>query len=129
MLLIKTKLACSKIHGIGLFAAEFISEGTVVWRSNPVIDIRLTADQIAGLPEGAREQICKYSYREHGSRLFVLCGDDARFFNHSPTPNCLDKCDGSGDVTFAAEDIATGHELTCDYRLFDVDLEEGRYVI
>ncbi len=39
MLLIKTKLDLSKIHGIGLFAGEDIPKGTIIWRFNSLIDI------------------------------------------------------------------------------------------
>jgi SET domain-containing protein len=130
LLLVKTRLAQSLIHGIGLFAGEFIAEGTVVWASHPHVDIRLTAEQIAGLPEPGRGQIRKYSYRERQSGLYVLCGDDARFFNHSTRPNCVDVLtDGGEDLTLAARGIAEGEEMTCDYALFDLDLAEGRYSI
>lgn len=130
MLLVKTRLAASEIHGIGLFAAEFIKEGTVVWESHPAFDIRLTAEQISGLPGPCREQIQKYSYREKHSGLYVLCGDDARFFNHSARPNCIDVYRGEGgDLTLAVRDIDAGEELTCDYALFDLDLVEGKYTV
>ena len=65
--------------------------------------------------------------------MYVLCGDDARFFNHSPSPNCVDIYDSSHglddahDVTIAARDILPGEELTCDDALFDMDFVEGRY--
>jgi SET domain-containing protein len=130
VLLVKTRLAASDIHGIGLFAAEFIREGTVVWESHPDLDIRLTEEQISGLAEPCREQTRKYSYREKQTGLYVLCGDDARFFNHSARPNCLDVFTDEGrDLTLAARDIEEGEELTCDYALFDLDLVEGRYSV
>ena len=130
MLLVKTRLAASDIHGIGLFAAEFIKAGTVVWESNPAVDIRLTEEQISHLAGPCREQMRKYSYREKHTGLYVLCGDDARFFNHSARPNCLDVCTAeAGDVTLAAREIEEGEELTCDYALFDLDLVEGKYTV
>ena len=130
MLLVKTKLAASEIHGIGLFAAESIPQGTVVWESHPALDIRLTEEQISRLAEPCREQTRKYSYRERQTGLYVLCGDDARFFNHSARPNCVDVYSGEqGDLTLAARDIEEGEELTCDYALFDLDLVEGRYSV
>lgn len=129
LLLIKTKLAPSNIDGIGLFAAEPVEAGTVVWRFDPSIDIRLDKTQIDELVPASREQITKYTYREQGTDLYVLCGDDARFFNHSPIPNCIDVCECGNGVTIAARDIAAGEELTCDYSLFDQDLIEGRYLI
>lgn len=130
VLLVKTRLAVSDIHGIGLFAAEPIREGTVVWRSHPAVDIRMTEGQISALPAPCREQIQKYSYREKQTGLYVLCGDDARFFNHSARPNCIDVYGEEGqDLTLAARDIEEGEELTCDYALFDLDLVEGKYTV
>ena len=127
MLLVKTKLDVSAIHGIGLFAAEFIGKGAIIWRFNPLFDLRFDEKQIEHLSEAAREQIKKYSYREKHSRLYVLCGDDARFFNHSDDSNCLDFYHEGQDVTVARRDIKAGEELTCDYALFDLDLVEGLY--
>jgi SET domain-containing protein len=127
LLLVKTKLAPSNIDGIGLFACEKIDAGTVIWRCDPSIDIRLTAEQLEQLAAASREQICKYTYREQDTGMYVLCGDDARFFNHSDTPNCLDVCACQNGVTIAARDIAEGEELTCDYTLFDQDLLDGKY--
>jgi SET domain-containing protein len=130
VLFVKTRLGMSDIHGVGLFAAEFIRSGTIVWRLNSALDVRLTGEQILGLPEPCREQIQKYSYREKHSGLYVLCGDDARFFNHSAEPNCLDVFRGEGeDLTLAARDIEHGEELTCDYACFDLDLVEGKYTV
>lgn len=130
MLLVKTKLDLSAIHGIGLFAAEFISKDTVIWRFHPFIDIRLTEEQIEQLSKPSCEQTRKYSYREKQSGLYVLCGDDARFLNHSNAPNCFDFYDGEEqDLTVAWRDIQAGEELTCNYALFDLDLAEGKYTI
>ncbi len=126
MLLVRTQLGISAIHGIGLFAAEFISEGTIIWKFHPDIDIRLTAEQIGELAGPCREQTRKYTYREKQTGLYVLCGDDARFFNHCGEPNCIDIFN-SEDLTIAARDIRGGEELTCDYALFDLDLIEGKY--
>jgi SET domain-containing protein len=130
MLLVKTKLNTSCIHGVGLFADEFIAEGTVIWKFHPLIDLRLTEKQINQLAEPACEQIKKYTYREMRTGLYVLCGDDARFFNHSADPNCLDFYHNEEeDLTVAHRNINTGEELTCNYALFDLDLVEGKYSI
>lgn len=128
VLLVKTRLGLSNIHGIGLFADEFIPQGTVVWKFHPVIDVRLTEKEIEQLSPPSQEQTRKYTYREKQTGLYVLCGDDARFFNHSATPNCLDIfINTEEDLTIAHTNINPGEELTCDYALFDLDLVEGRY--
>jgi len=130
MLLVKTKLDVSPIHGIGLFADEFIREGTVIWKFHDLIDLRFAEERIEQLTESAREQIRKYSYREKHSGLYVLCGDDARFFNHLENPNCFDFYSSEEqDLTVARRDINAGEELTCDYALFDLDWTLGKYRI
>src|SRR3954467_11256326 len=130
MLLVRTRLDKSLIHGIGLFADQFIPQGTVIWEFHPVVDIKLTQEQIAALPEPCQEQVRRYTYREKESRLYVLCGDDARFLNHSDSHNCIDIFNAEeGDLTVANRDIYPGEELTCDYALFDLDLVEGKYRI
>ena len=58
MLLVKTKLDLSGIHGIGLFANEFIPKDTVIWKFNRLIDLRCSESEIGQLPEYSREQIC-----------------------------------------------------------------------
>jgi hypothetical protein len=42
MLLVKTYLSASPIHGIGLFAAEPIAKGTVIWCFDERVDRRFT---------------------------------------------------------------------------------------
>ena len=126
MLLVKTYLEKSPIHGIGLFAAEPISEGTVVWRLDPRIDTLLDAAAIASLAPPARAQIEKYTYLDPVLLRYVLCGDDARFFNHSDQPNCRDVPDQDGGFTVAARAIAAGEELTCNYAEIDVQYARER---
>jgi len=41
MLLVRTRLNPSKIHGLGCFAAERISRGTVVWTLDESIDMQM----------------------------------------------------------------------------------------
>jgi uncharacterized protein len=121
MLLVKTFLKPSAIHGIGLFAAEDIPSGTVVWRLEPSIDVELTEAELEDLAPPSRDQIMKYTYLDIVRRTYVLCGDDARFFNHDDAPNCLDYPDDRGGTTVAARDIRAGEELTSDYGKFDAN--------
>jgi SET domain-containing protein len=125
MLLVKTYLDRSAIHGIGLFASEPIAAGTVIWRMSPTIDVQLAPPDIEALSRPARAQIEKYIYLDKVLRTYVLCGDDARFFNHSESPNCRDLPDERGGTTVAARDIAAGEELTCDYAAFDANFGLG----
>lgn len=45
MLLVKTKIGPSKIHGIELFAAEFIKRGTPTWQFTPGFDLELNKEE------------------------------------------------------------------------------------
>ena len=116
MLLVPTVLAPSPIQGIGLFTPSPIAAGTTIWVFDPTVDWRLGAHEIESFPEPYRGRLREWSYEEAGG-AFVVCGDSAKFMNHSFDPNCLD----APDVTLARRDIAAGEELTCDYRLIDAE--------
>ena len=121
MLLIKTKLSLSKIHGVGLFAAEFIPKGTVIWRFHPNLDNVYSKKDLESMDKVHREFLETYCFKYFGK--YYLCNDDARFINHSKTPTCSEV--GVNDVTdvdlgytMAGQDIAIGEELTSDYSNF-----------
>ena len=58
-----------------------------------------------------KEFLARYAYCERGT--LVLCGDHARFMNHSPEPSCGN--DPTRRFTLALRDIAQGDELTDNY--------------
>jgi SET domain-containing protein len=113
---VPVRLGPSKIHGLGLHAIEPIAKGTVVWDYDWPIDQTIPVSARDKLPPHVQKYLAVYGYRE--GRNIVLCGDDARYFNHSKTPNCNS---GHGTETVAIRDIAAGEELTDDYEKFDDD--------
>lgn len=118
MMCVKTKLSESKIHGIGVFAAEFIKKGTLVWKFDPRIDKVLTKSDLENLALINKEFVLHYSYLTNN--VFVLAGDNGMFVNHSLRPNLIgeDSADGYG-ICRALKDINVGEELTQDYSEFD----------
>jgi len=127
MMYVKTKIGPSKINGIGLFADEFIPKETVIWKFNPLIDLCLSKSDLRKLSLASQEQLHKYTYLDSNKKKYVLCGDDARFFNHSKNPNCKDVKTYShdkDDKTIAIKDIKKGEELTCDYHVFYGNIKE-----
>lgn len=121
MLLVKTRIGPSTIDGIGLFAEEFIPQGTRVWQWVEGFDLRISAEGLHQLSPPALEIFLRYSFLSKRSGLYVLCFDNARFLNHSDAPNLLD-ISGSDSVEgldISARDIMPGEELTTDYREFD----------
>jgi len=110
----------SAIHGLGVFAAEPIGQGTVVWRFTPSLDLDLDPAIVHAQPPSLRERLLHSGYVDWALRRFILCCDDARVLNHSPCPNLLTdrKADRHG-VNRAARDSAAGEELTVDYAQFE----------
>lgn len=121
MLLVPTYVAPSEISGVGLYAGTDLDEGTVIWEYDGSVDWRLSPEQLEAFPEPYRSRMRHYVYLDGGG-LYILCGDNAKFMNHSEHPNCDDP-DGAYTITRRA--IAAGEELTCDYRQFDVESMEN----
>lgn len=117
MLLIRTYVAPSSIHGNGVFTAEAIEAGAVVWRFDEKVDPVYPASAAETGSEPLRSLLKRHAYPHHAlPDKIILDGDDCRYMNHSADPNV----DFSRDPSqgFARRDIAAGTELTCDYISF-----------
>ena len=129
-MLVRTTVHPSEVHGLGLFADEFILEGTVVWRFDQRVDRRYDESQLAALPKEDQERLRTFCYLNPRTRLYVYCGDNARYINHADQPNTKDLgfeegvFEGEG-ITVAARDIEPGEEILSDYRSFDADARNG----
>jgi SET domain-containing protein len=113
MLLVRTYLDKSTIHGLGVFAGEFIRKGTKIWRFVPDFDRVWSPREFAKLPKPARDYILFYGYRVDGEVL-LTCDHD-HHINHSPDANTYWR---NGHIV-ARRDIAKGDEITNDYRMLD----------
>jgi len=117
MFKVATVVKESSIDGIGVFAAEFIPEGTITWVYDEEKDLYISKnDYILLLSEKTRKYFDKYAYSDKYGN-FYLCGDNAKFENHSDTPNQYYNSFTKTDI--AAVDIEVGQELTVDYFCFD----------
>lgn len=115
MLTVKTHIGKSTIHGIGLFATEFIPKGTLVWELNTNFDLVYTHEEFEALPKNAKDSILFYGHFQKEEGGYILCSDDARFFNHSTDANCKSEI----GKTFAIKDININEEITDNYMEFD----------
>jgi len=124
MMLVKTTIGPSEIHGIGIFASEFISKGTIIWKFFPGFDLRFSDEDLEKMPQVAQEFMATYEYLSERSGLHVLCSDNARFYNHSDHPNTMgidiDGTEGEGG-DIAIRDIYPGEEITCNYLEMDLN--------
>jgi SET domain-containing protein len=123
MLLIRTFVAKSTVHGTGLFAAEAVPKGKTVWRFDRGRDLRMTRDELALFPEPVRADWERFAYVSRFTGLIVRAGDDYGFINHAHDPNigvspAVELPEGR-DI--ALRDIAPGEELFFDYTWFGED--------
>jgi hypothetical protein len=116
MLLVKTYLDKSAIHGLGVFAGEFIRKGKKIWRFVDGFDRAFSPRQYAKLPKAAKDHIKFYGYRVDGEILLTV--DNDHHMNHSDDANT----DWHNGYIVAVRDIPKGAEITNDYRLFDAVL-------
>jgi len=120
MILVAAQSAPSPIHGTGLFAAQFIPAGTAVWRFDPSVDMALHPKQFNTLSPRFVSQNMDHWYLDPHSGLYVLCGDEARYMNHSNDPAVVSDYDRDRfGLDVATRDIAAGEEITCNYYHFD----------
>jgi SET domain-containing protein len=124
MIRVKTKLGLSRVHGVGLFADQFIPKGTITWQCDPEFDISYDESLLETFPAWTKEQFMKYSYFDFKLNKYILCIDDQRFINHSIDPNIV----SSPNFDIAGRDIKIGEELFCNYNHYEKDWFKRRGV-
>ena len=115
MLMVETELRPSSIHGIGVFLTQRVNAGDLIWRFDSRIDRVFADDELQEMPEQLQQFLRTYSTLHGDLKLWVLCGDNGRHFNHSDKPNTRSLGIAFGD-DIAAIDMEPGTELTSDYR-------------
>jgi uncharacterized protein len=113
MLLVNTYIDKSPIHGIGVFAGEFIRKDRKIWRFVFGFDRYYTRKRLAKLPKPARDFIKLHGYQWKNEILLSM--DYDTFMNHSENPNTYYK----NGYVLARNDIRKGAEITNDYRAFE----------
>jgi SET domain-containing protein len=113
MLLVKTYLAKSKVHGLGVFAGQSIRKGAKIWRFVYGFDRFYTRKRLAKLPKAARDFINLHGYQWKNEILLSM--DYDTFMNHSENPNT----DFHNGFVIACSNIRKGEEITNDYRAFE----------
>ena len=119
MLLVKTYIDRSQIHGIGIFAAEIIPSGTVVFEFGH--ERVFTPAEFDALPPQLQAIVLERGWQDVVDGLYRLSMDNDQFINHSDTPNISTLADGS---IIANRHILVGEELTTNYREFDLRIDD-----
>lgn len=85
MLTVKTYLAPSNVHGIGLYASEDIPARSVIWKFNDFIDRVVGENEFLSVCRNADfctlQHLLNSSYKRDGKYYYLT--DNARFINHS----------------------------------------------
>ncbi|MEQ9230315.1 MAG: SET domain-containing protein [Cyclobacteriaceae bacterium] len=104
--------------GYGVFATDFIPEGTIVYVKDSLEQIITPTTYLLHTNE-MREVIDKYSYMdESGNR--IVSWDFAKYVNHCC--NCNTISTGYG-FEMAIRDIQKGEQITDEYGIFNLDKE------
>ena len=113
----------SIIHGLGLFAKELITKGTIWWHARPQDVLIITKNQFSILDLSLKtpemkmfmENLLTYSYYERDLDALLYCLDNSRYVNHSIKANSGASEDENGFCAVAIKDIQPGEEITEDY--------------
>ena|ERR1017187_3500000 len=129
MLLVETKLEFKEGKGICLIANDFIPKYNKWWQWDDVMDKFISRTAFNHLPSNNREYLIKYAVKDSNGN-YLLCGDDARFCNHSDNSNGngVDNTQHGGlyvNALYTTRDILIGEEITCDYRTMVFDYPKG----
>ncbi len=117
MMLVRTYVSPSTIEGLGVYAAEFIPAGSLIWKLNSKFIATFSPSDIEEFPPHIREFVDKYGFADQeNENLFYMELDNGRFMNHSEAPNSdFTRPEGG----YALRDIQPGEEITCNYYDFD----------
>jgi uncharacterized protein len=125
LLLVRTYLNNSGIHGFGVFAKEPIAKGTRVWEFHEKLDIKFSPEEFERLPDSVKEEIEWHMYEPEDGGPFYYEATMGKYMNHDRQANVDFSKVGVGVAT---RDIAQGEELTCDYRHFMANWEHISYI-
>ena len=115
-MLVKTKLIQTNFKGIGLFADEFIVKNQVIYKDDVNFDRIITQAEVQRMPALLRDFVKQNAGFSQKREEYYLCCDNARFWNHSNSPNT--KYLAHEGIVISLINIRKGEELTADYREF-----------
>jgi hypothetical protein len=119
-----TEPRASSIHGVGVFARRDIPRGTAWWHAREEDVLVITRPQHEALRASMHTDTIKafmdtivfYAYYLVEEDVLVFCLDNARYVNHSDTPNSTVGDDKNPFRSVALRDIGKGEEIVENYR-------------
>jgi hypothetical protein len=115
----KTKLVHINDNvGYGLFATDFIPEGTITYIKDS-LELEITPAKYHACNQDMKNAIDKYSYRDEKGN-YIVSWDMGKYVNHCCTPNTIST--GYG-FEIAIRDIFEGEQITDEYGIFNLEDE------
>jgi SET domain-containing protein len=120
MLIVKTSVRLSAIHGLGLFAAESIKKGQAIWVFDPLVDGTVFEREFSKFTESRKATVSHFGFKNSRGD-WVIRGDGSLFINHSDEPNMAEIShdeefpNSREPVMRATRNISVGDELTLSY--------------
>ena len=114
----------SDIDGKGVFAAQDIKKGSIVWKYDSTHDCAISQAEFETKDDAEKEHLHRVAYLSPWTSLWVYppAGDLAEYTNHSNDNNLSVKFDPkiSPEPYFIANrNIVAGEEITNNYYEFD----------
>jgi SET domain-containing protein len=107
--LVLNELKPSDIHGLGVFAAENIKEGTVVFKHDAELDGWFDNKDYNPALNSLIQKYCPYDSKLN---KYIKACDNVNWMNHSDQPNLSAP---TYYIHIANKDILIGEELTVNY--------------
>lgn len=127
MMYVSCKLGKSPIHSIGIFAAEDIKQGQLIYTVDPNIDLNTTLEQFSTFNDEEKARVRYFGYWSKLDQVWHVDFEDMRYINHSFAPNTTQDFSKTEAPLTALRDIRAGEELTQNYLEFeDVETLKGR---
>ena len=120
---VATEIRETGVYGKALYAAQAVRKGTIVCSFTLGSEVTTEDDYVRAVAEN-RQPVTRTGTRYCGKYFtFGNIGAPYNFVNHSFEPNLLCHC----GVVLALGDIASGEEMTLDYRTLIDTTDVGLY--
>jgi hypothetical protein len=119
MIHIRYKLDRSGKHGIGLFAAEDLKEGQLVYTASPLLDVNLTQEEFDSLSDCEKEEVRWWGFFDESAQRWHVDFDVSKFINHSREGTVTQDKNHDKAYLVTTRDIRKGEELTQNYLEFE----------
>lgn len=123
----------SPIEGKGVFATDFIPQGTIVWQYTEGHDRKITRAEFDGLDEATKTALQRVAYLSPTTKMWVIPPDDdpACYTNHNPkdfnTSVSFEPKISEEPLFRANRNIEAGDEITNNYTDFDENSTRDKF--